>query len=158
VSRALATLSEACSTAPLADLAVVPKWCLVADFLAAVDVADSPSLDHTVDLLALLDALVADYADHCGDGDAAAAKHLALALDAVLRAAELFGGYVAATLDGAVVGVDLARDDRRRRCDIAKKHFLAIGAHLATLRKLVLDKGDDQRRHAHHRAFSFLLR
>ena len=131
-------LRRSCTTAPLADLDVVPKWCLVADFLSAVDVSETPSLDHVNDLLALLGDLIKDYATTKDEkstiATATAPKHLLIALGTVLRAADLFADYVAATLDSAVVGVDLARDERRARCEKAKRSFVAIGAHLGPVR------------------------
>ena len=138
VSAALGRVRDACSSLPLADLDVVGKWCLLSDFLSIVDIIDD--LDHVVDLLAIVADLVDDYAkraknDEPLEAPASAAKHLTSALGTVLRAADLFADYVAATLDAAVLGVDLARDERRTKCDKAKRRFLNIGIHLATLRQ-----------------------
>eukprot|EP00633_Aureoumbra_lagunensis_P001281 CAMPEP_0197285724 /NCGR_PEP_ID=MMETSP0890-20130614/1090_1 /TAXON_ID=44058 ORGANISM="Aureoumbra lagunensis, Strain CCMP1510" /NCGR_SAMPLE_ID=MMETSP0890 /ASSEMBLY_ACC=CAM_ASM_000533 /LENGTH=632 /DNA_ID=CAMNT_0042753519 /DNA_START=26 /DNA_END=1924 /DNA_ORIENTATION=+ len=139
--KALDNVRHACSTAPLADLDPVAKWCLVSDFLGTVEF-DPPNLDSGIALLMLFEPMLADYArltstlalkEH---SRRAAPRHLKVAIDTIYRVTELFASYIVSTVDSVLIGVDLAQDERRARCEKAKRLFLNIVRHIAAIRRI----------------------
>jgi len=119
--------------AMVGQLAYLDDLSLLVDLLHAGAVLH-PSLDleGALLLLPLLVRLAASQFEH----------HQLAALDALQSLLASFGAVIAGTREAPrAVGVDLSREDRRRRCDDCHEHFVALQPHA---RRLASDGGRAQ--------------
>ena len=124
----LAHGEDADAGAPCAAFAVA------VDFLGRVDLR-ALTLDHAVDADRLADGVLAAHADGGGSAGRPAPRHVGVALEAAAAVLDLYGAFVAdATRDGIAGPVDIAREDRVRRCRDARTLFGKIRRRLPALR------------------------
>lgn len=119
--------------AMVGQLAYLDDLSLLVDLLHAGAVLH-PSLDleAALLLLPLLVRIAASQFEH----------HQLAALEALQSLLASFGAVIAGTREAPrAVGVDLSREDRRRRCDDCHEHFVALQPHA---RRLASDGGRAQ--------------